>query len=167
MMASNSDWVVPASLNSRRWLVLDVPATKVGDHAYFAAIYAELENGGYEAKLYDLLNRDISKSNLRAVPVTEALQTQRKHSVDTTTQWWLNCLHRGYVFESKLGFEDYWQKWHVFIPTEVLFNSYTLYCAQHRERHPLSRELLGKWLALTGANDGQMRNQATGEHLGV
>jgi hypothetical protein len=166
MMASNEDWVVPASLNSRRWLVLDVPATKVGDHAYFAAIYDELANGGgYAAMLHDLLNRDIRKSNLRAVPVTEALETQRKRSVDTITAWWLDCLHRGYVFESKLGLEDHWGQWHDFLPTEVLFASYTRYCRDHHDRHPLGRELFGRWIASTGAIGGQMRNQAIGEHM--
>jgi Family of unknown function (DUF5906) len=60
MMASNEDWVVPASLNSRRWLVLDVPPDKIGNLTYFEAIYRELDNGGYAAMLHDLLHRDIT-----------------------------------------------------------------------------------------------------------
>jgi hypothetical protein len=165
MMASNEQWVVPASLRSRRWLVLDVPSSKIGDHAYFAAIYQELESGGYAAMLHDLLHRDISASNLRAVPVTDALQEQRKRSIDTITAWWLDCLHRGYVFESRLGLEAHWQKWHVFLPTEVLFASYTRYCERHHERYPLSRELFGRWMASNGAKSCQKRNQAIGEHM--
>ena len=31
------------------------------DHAYFAAIQDELEHGGYEAMLHELLNRDITE----------------------------------------------------------------------------------------------------------
>jgi hypothetical protein len=165
MMASNEDWVIPASLNSRRWLVLDVPASKVGDHAYFAAIHHELEHGGYGAMLFDLLNRDISNSNLRAVPVTEALETQRIRSLDAVTDWWFDCLHRGYVFESRLGLEHHWQQWHDFLPTEVLYASYAHYCRGRHERHPLSRELFGQWMRTTKAVPGQMRNQATGEHM--
>jgi Family of unknown function (DUF5906) len=165
MMASNEDWVVPASLNSRRWFMLDVPPDKVGDHAYFAAIYDELEHGGYAAMLHDLLNRDLSKSNLRAVPVTDALQTQRKRSLDTITAWWLDCLHRCYVFESRLGLEDHWGQWHDFVPTEVLYASYLRYCDREHERHRLSRELFGRWMTSTGANPGRMRNQAIGEHM--
>src|SRR5262249_36543398 len=69
------------------------------------------------------------KANLRAVPVTEALQEQRKRSVDSTIRWWLDCLHRGYVFKSALGLEDHWQQWHKFLPTEVLFASYERYAA--------------------------------------
>ena len=166
MMASNEDWVVPARLRSRRWLMLDVSADKVGDHAYFAAIVEELEHGGYEAMLHDLLNRDISKSNLRAVPVTDALQTQRKRSLDTMTAWWVDCLHRGHVFASKLGLEDHWANWHIFLPTEVLYASYIQYCRDHHDRYPQGRELFGKWIkSSTGANAGRMHNQAIGEHI--
>jgi Family of unknown function (DUF5906) len=165
MMASNDEWVVPASLNSRRWLVLDVPDSKVGDHYYFAALHRELGNGGHAAMLHDLLDRDLSRSNLRAVPVTAALQEQRKRSLDTITAWWLDCLHRGWVFESRHGLEDHWQQWHDFLPTEALYTSYSRYAEARRERHPLSRELFGRWMATTGANPGRMRDQAVGEHL--
>jgi phage/plasmid-associated DNA primase len=165
IMASNEDWVVPASLRSRRWLVLDVSEARVGDLSYFKAIYDELDAGGHAAMLHDLLNRDISKSNLRSVPITDALQEQRKRSVDTITAWWLDCLHRGYVFASRLGLEDHWQKWHDFLTTEVLFVSYTQYCREHGERHPLSRELFGRWMASIGAKRERRRNQAVGEHL--
>jgi hypothetical protein len=164
MMASNEDWVVPASLDSRRWLVLDVSGDKIGDHAYFAAIHLELEQGGYEAMLHDLMNRDISARNLRAVPRTEALQVQRERSLDTITRWWLDCLYRGYVFQSKLGLEDHWQQWYPFLPTEIMFASYERYCLEHRERYPLTRPLFGRWMAGTGAIPGKKRKEAVGEH---
>ena len=35
LMASNNDWVVPASADERRYFVLDVPDTRKGDKAYF------------------------------------------------------------------------------------------------------------------------------------
>ena len=39
MMASNEDWVVPASLEARRFCVLEVSDAHKDDHAYFAAIW--------------------------------------------------------------------------------------------------------------------------------
>ena len=66
IMASNEKWVVPASIDSRRFFVLDVPDTRANDHAYFGAIQAELEGGGYEAMLYDLLQVNLSSFNVRA-----------------------------------------------------------------------------------------------------
>jgi hypothetical protein len=115
--------------------------------------------------LHDLLHRDLSKRNLRAVPVTAELVTQRKHSLGTTESWWLDCLHRGYVFTSKFGLEEHWQQWHAFLATEVLYASYTAYCHDRHERHPLSRELLGGWFADAGAKQGRRRNQPVGEHI--
>jgi len=165
MLASNEDWVIPAGLNSRRFLMLDVSDRHANEHKYFAEIQQELDQGGYEAMLHDLLHRDISKTNLRAVPVTKALQEQRKRSVDTVTKWWLDCLHRGWVVESKLGLEDHWQHWHEFLPTQALFDGYERYAREHHERHPLTRELFGKWLASTGAIPDRKRKQAVGEHL--
>ena len=55
MMASNEDWVVPASLDARRFFVLEVSPACANHHAYFAAIFEELHDGGYEAMLHDLL----------------------------------------------------------------------------------------------------------------
>jgi hypothetical protein len=167
MVASNEDWVVPVSLRSRRWVVLDARPDKANDHPYFAAIQAELEDGGYEVMLHDLLHRDLSRRNIRAIPITAALQDQRQRSIDTHTRWWLTGLHRGHVFESKLGLEKHWQQWHEFLPTEVLFASYTAYCGQQHERHPLNRELFGKWLRTNKAavKEERKHNQAIGEHL--
>ena len=49
IMASNAGWVVPASLEARRFFILDVLATHIGDRPYFKALWNELENGGLEA----------------------------------------------------------------------------------------------------------------------
>ena len=56
MMASNEEWTVPASLSARRWLVIDVSEAHQRDLPYFEKIQRELESGGYEALLHDLLN---------------------------------------------------------------------------------------------------------------
>lgn len=78
VMASNSDWVVPAALDERRFFVLDVSDEHKQDKPYFAAIKNELDNGGHAAMLYDLLSYDLSDFNVRDVPETRALQDQKK-----------------------------------------------------------------------------------------
>ena len=166
MLASNELWVVPAGLESRRFFVLDVGDAHANDHPYFAAIIDELEHGGYEAMLYELLNRDISQSNLRLVPVTDALIDQRKLSLGPTERWWVDCLSRGFVFISKHGLEDHFEQWHPVIATKLLFDSYTAFCQTHRERHTLSREDLGKWLHTKGYKPVRPGGMVvTGEHL--
>ena len=165
MMASNEMWVVPASLRSRRWLVLDVDDSHANDHDYFAAIQAELEHGGCEAMLHELLERT-PVGNLRKIPVTVALQTQRKLSLGTTESWWLDCLHRGFVFRSKLGLENHFGQWHEVLATDVLVDSYTEFCRAHHERHPRSRELLGQWLRTVDCKPTRPCNAVVGEHIG-
>jgi NAD(P)-dependent dehydrogenase (short-subunit alcohol dehydrogenase family) len=87
MMASNEDWVVPAALDARRFFVLEVSAVRAKDHAYFGDIWSELDNGGYQAMLHDLLKHDLTFYNPRRVPVTEGLQTQRKLSLPAAEDW--------------------------------------------------------------------------------
>ena len=105
-MASNSRWVVPASLEARRFFVLDVSNEKARDYAYFQAIHDELESGGYEAMLRDLLKINLANFNVADVPQTEGLQEQKKLSLKTEEKWLHEVLTRGYVWESKLGLED-------------------------------------------------------------
>jgi hypothetical protein len=49
LMITNNEWAVPASSDERRYAVFDVGTDKMQDAAYFAAIDAEMKNGGYEA----------------------------------------------------------------------------------------------------------------------
>jgi hypothetical protein len=119
MMASNSDWVVPASTRSRRYCVFDVLDTRVGDFPYFKAIVQQMDAGGYAAMLHDLLIMDISGFDVREVPTTEGLQKQRKLSLPTTEAWWMDCLMRGYVFKSRLGLEDTFGRWSGVLSTDL------------------------------------------------
>lgn len=75
-LSANAAWVVPASADERRFLMLDVGDKHRQDYSYFGAIDAQMENGGRGALLYFLLNRKITH-NLRQVPQTEGLAKQK------------------------------------------------------------------------------------------
>ncbi len=60
IVASNEDAAVPADLGDRRWQVLEVADNHRDDKPYFRAIIDQLNNGGREAFLHELLARDIS-----------------------------------------------------------------------------------------------------------
>jgi len=96
MMFSNEEWSVPAGPFSRRYFVLDVNPKRRGDTVYFDRLHEELENGGVEAFLYDMLRRKIT-SNLREAPVTEGLRMQRELSLDAISRWVLKLARDGYV----------------------------------------------------------------------
>lgn len=95
LMASNSDWVVPAGADERRFFVLDVGDQKMQNAAYFKDVRQELDQGGREALLHMLMTRDLSGFDVRAFPRTEALREQQILSMDPEKQWWYEKLIDG------------------------------------------------------------------------
>ena len=74
ILASNNQWIVPAGVDERRFLVLDVSPVHAQDGAYFEALINQMDKGGRAAMLYDLLHFDLKTVNLRKVPATAALR---------------------------------------------------------------------------------------------
>ena len=96
LVTGNQDWQVPAGFEERRFAVLDMGDAHKQDHAYFAAIDAEMAAGGREALLYHLLYEvDCSKVNLRQIPHTMALLEQKLETASPEHGWWLDILRRG------------------------------------------------------------------------
>ena len=99
-IASNEDWFIPAGPQSRRWFVVETNNDKARQPSWFKRILNQLDNGGIEAMMYDLLNRDI-KSDLRRAPETALLEDQRRRYAsskkDSVEEWWLDCLERGSI----------------------------------------------------------------------
>jgi hypothetical protein len=62
IIASNNDWVIPADLEERRFFVLDVSDKRRVNTEYFGKIVRQMDSGGRQALLYDLLNREITSS---------------------------------------------------------------------------------------------------------
>ncbi|MFT6659705.1 primase-helicase family protein [Maritalea sp.] len=97
-MTSNEDWVVPAGKDERRFCVLDVGDGAKQNHEYFAEMHEQLNNGGREALLYDLLNFDLSTIDIWTIPLTTALLEQKVRSLDSVEAWWFDRLAEGELF---------------------------------------------------------------------
>jgi Family of unknown function (DUF5906) len=96
VMASNEQWVAPVGPDERRFAVFNVSPERVRDEAYFGALYAQLENGGYAAMLYDLLGTNLGDWHPRYnIPDTEALREQALRSLSPETKWLLTLLEEG------------------------------------------------------------------------
>jgi hypothetical protein len=80
-MASNEDFVVPADLDDRRMLVIDVSDVRAKDHDYFSELRNEWVSGGREAFYDVMLERDISTFNHRHRPETTGLAEQKVESL--------------------------------------------------------------------------------------
>lgn len=117
MMTSNEDWVVPAGMDERRFCVLDVHPRCAQNHDYFGEMQNELDRGGRERLLFDLLHFDLGQINLRQIPRTGALLEQKLRSLDPLEAWWLSRLMEGTPTRSA-------SEWLGFVTVDALFNDY-------------------------------------------
>ena len=142
-MASNNDWVVPASHDERRYAIFDALDNKLGDRKYFKAIAEQLEAGGLAGMIHDLLRLDIANFEVRDFPDTDGLVEQKMHSLDTLDRWWLAVLERGFIWRSRYGIIEF-GKWTEFVSTELLHRSYHQWCDDERVQRRASRVEIGK-----------------------
>lgn len=103
IMTSNEDWVVPAGKDERRFCVLDIHPRCAKNYDYFREMDAELDAGGREALLYDLMNFDLSTVNPREIPKTGALLEQKLRSLDSVESWWFERLMSGRTLRGEDG----------------------------------------------------------------
>jgi hypothetical protein len=88
IMASNRDQVIPAGRFARRFFCPTVSAARCQDTKYFAAIDDQmLRNDGLSAMLFDLMEMDISKFNIRDIPQTEQLLKQKWLNAGCVERW--------------------------------------------------------------------------------
>jgi hypothetical protein len=132
LMASNADWVVPATADERRYFVLDVSNARRGDFPYFVRLHEALDEGELAAFLEHLLTLDLSEFNIRDVPHTGALDRQKLTGADSVTAFWYDCLREGTVIGTGEG------AWPQNIVTQVLHAAYVDHAKDHGERHPVT-----------------------------
>jgi phage/plasmid-associated DNA primase len=139
VVASNSSWVIPAGLEERRFLVLDVSDKYMQDHAYFGAIFHQMNHGGREALLYDLLEMDTSAVDLRKIPRTAALLDQIIHTMPTVHKFWFERLRAGTLIDEH-------REWEPYVITEKLYEAYLKFSENCGERYRLINRQFGKEL---------------------
>jgi len=155
IMATNNDWAVPAGLEERRFFVLQVSNAKLQDNVYFGAIKHQILNGGIEALLYYLLNRDLSGVQIRKFPRTSALAEQQELSLDHVGRWWLDVLEEGGIgscdgdgnLQSNAAFDPRgFKAWPVVAPKCLLYAHYQEHARRLGVRHPHTQAVFGKKL---------------------
>ena len=99
LVTSNEDWVVPAGPDERRWLVIDAGSGAKQDTTYFARLADHFFGPDGErhrgALLHHLMTLDISDTDLRKVPKTNALYEQKVRSLSSVEAFWLERLMEG------------------------------------------------------------------------
>jgi hypothetical protein len=95
ILASNDTLVVPAGIDARRFAVFEVNEGHKGDHEYFAAIRAELADGGREEMVRYLIQEDFGDVNPYQAPMTDALVRQKELNFTPVIRYWFDKLSVG------------------------------------------------------------------------
>jgi Family of unknown function (DUF5906) len=143
LVTGNPEWMVPAGFEERRFAVLDIGDECMQDSEYFAAIDAEMDNGGREALMHHLLQFDLSTVNLRVIPKTTALLEQKIASLLSEKAWWLDVLWRG---ELPWGCEEICR-----CPSSRLFDQYVRHAGKTGVRRKVIETQIGMFLAKTAS----------------
>ncbi len=93
IVSSNEKWPVPIDIDDRRFLVLDVNPIYKQDQKFFAALHAELTNGGREALMYDLSTEDISNFSPRSKPASPFGADIKIRSAESPIRWLFDILN--------------------------------------------------------------------------
>jgi hypothetical protein len=113
------------------------------------------------AMLYDLLHEDLSHFDFQYVPKTDALQEQRQISMASINAWWMDVLHREYVWDSKISLQaEYFGQWHEHVSTDLLYASYKEFAK--RDRRIINRSAFGAKMRLFGGRQQRLSNSVVG-----
>lgn len=139
IVASNEDWIVPAGLDERRFMVIEVGEGQKQNHEYFAKMDEDMAAGGFENLLHFLLSYDLSNYQVRKVPQTRALQEQKLLSMSPDQQWFFDKLWDGRMM-SRDG------QWDSKVLKDSLYNDYIRAMEQRRIPYRAGRNTLSRQL---------------------
>lgn len=162
VMASNDEWVVPASEDQRRFCVLDVADKYRNDRGYFGQLRQQMDAGGVEAMLHDLLQYDLTGFNIGKFPETAAGVDQKVASLEGPARWVHDALCARAVAHEEWGSAP------VRVDKELLYADYSQRSrAEFKEYRPAQRpQFWAKLRAILGdavkdvrlrTEDGRMR----------
>jgi len=103
VLVTDRDWAVPAGAGERRYVVFEPSnyysrtgaASDQERKEYFDALYHELNNGGIEAMMWDLMHGDIGGWHPRQIIETAALRKQQNLTMKPLEQWFDELLQEG------------------------------------------------------------------------
>lgn len=122
LFSSNEEWVVPASLDERRFAIFDVSNVKQQDAKYFGALRRWYDRGGAEHLLHFFKHFDLNTVDVRQAPRTAALDEQKLHSLDSVDQWVMDCIGSGEFREQKSNGEVF--EFAKFEPKNAIYQTY-------------------------------------------
>jgi hypothetical protein len=172
-LASNHDNAAHIEEGDARYWVLDVSEQRIGDDAYFAALMAEVNNGGREAFAHHLLDLDVSGFiPQRDVPKENAAKRAMiRLSVNPydARKWIEDCAHAERIIGRKNPMTGEWAEWiageeYAFATLSAAADRRWL-CADWRLHPFLPFGSLGEILTRAGFTPSDARRKARGRIL--
>lgn len=139
-VASNEDWVVPASADERRYVMLQAGVDVIQNISFFKELQRQLDAGGRENLLHYLLRRDLADFEVRHVPQSSALTDQKALSMRPEEGWWYHKLTEGRWLAHHVRYEPT-------VPKDALYEDYVDEMVRQGVQRRLNRISLGKLIA--------------------
>jgi phage/plasmid-associated DNA primase len=132
IFSSNEDLPVHMDKDDRRFAVFMVADHQKENHEYFKEIRDELEQGGYEALLYDLLHEDLTGFDPRKIPMTNSSFEIKMRSAQSSHRYLYEVLSSGGF---TIGIENSNEAtvWQSVIEKSLVYNDYSTWCINNGE----------------------------------
>jgi hypothetical protein len=167
IFTGNQPHIVSASRTSRRYFVPSVSTEKMQDHAYFKALQYELDNGGYEALMYEFMNTDISEYDVRSAPITAGLLAQRSESHKGAEAFWIDILQTGQLSMDETSLNRYYPSmdscYHCEVEAVVIgaYGSATTIKTKVNEYHIVKHKIFSKFNKFEGRSPYRDKSRET------
>lgn len=139
IMAANDPHVIRATGDERRYFVLEVGEGKKQHKGFFSKMWDQINNGGLEGLLFHLQNLDLTDFQVRDVPETEALHTQKLLSLGMDEEWWYRKLQDGRLLEHHIN-------WEGDIVCDLLITDFVKYADRWKFNRRGNQTALGRFL---------------------
>lgn len=153
---SNNKWSVPVDgEDARRFFVLEASTAQKKNSAYFGAIDDQMENGGLEAMIHELMNWDPACiggwNNLRYPPVTDSLRQQAGMGLSGPTARLVDGLEAGIISGRTPDGDQFYYVLNDKEPTDVTRLHLVCFMNADGGRGNLTQEMKDAIVAILGA----------------
>lgn len=141
VVIGNDKWLVPASVDERRYAVFKFSEDRMQDNAFFEEMRKLMDDeGGNQVLLQYLKDFDLSRIKLNIAPETSGLLDQKMASSEPFYQWWRDCLA-----EARIIGDDFEEEWPVDFSRERFRGAFRKYVRERNIRQRVPDDLsIGK-----------------------
>lgn len=134
IFCSNSTSPLPLATDTRRFFVLLVSDQRRNQHAYFKEIIDELDHGGLEILLADLLDEPLDGFNPRIMPYSDTTLNMKMENMNSAERYIIDVLREGRFNPSST---EPAESYHSPTIKASLYNQYNLWCCDNGDSHKM------------------------------